>query len=72
MDCHGQREPDRTETGSPPVVLVVLAAAGLVAGWWLWRRHKDRIADDIEGLMKQCDRVAERMERTYRGHAQAS
>lgn len=54
------------------MVLVVLAAAGLVAGWWLWRRHKDRIADDIEGLMKQCDRVAERMERTYRGHAQAS
>lgn len=54
------------------MALVVLAAAGLVAGWWLWRRHKDRIVDDIEGLIKQCDRAAEKMERTFRGHAQAS
>ncbi|MCW5939067.1 MAG: hypothetical protein KF884_03995 [Fimbriimonadaceae bacterium] len=72
MNSHGPQEHERAETGTPPVALVVLAAAGLVAGWWLWRRHKDRIVDDIEGLIKQCDRAAEKMERTFRGHAQAS
>jgi C4-dicarboxylate-specific signal transduction histidine kinase len=69
-----QEEKDVCADGRGPsaALFALVAAVGVLAAIWLLRRRKFNLMHDIEFIMSECDRAAERMERSVSSRAQAS